>query len=88
MAIKVYTIKNCPYCERAKILLTSKNVHYAVIDVTNNEAERRLLIEKSNGMKTVPQIFINAHHIGGFDVLNQLNKDGKLDLLIQQNDGR
>ena len=84
MSIIVYTSKRCPYCERAQQLLNKKNAHYKVIDVTNNAAERTRLIEKSNGLRTVPQIFIDDQHIGGFDALNQMNKDGKLDLLIQQ----
>lgn len=84
MSIIVYTSKRCPYREHGKRLLTEKNPDYKVIDVANSDEERNALVEKSNGLRTVPQIFIDGKHIGGFDSLSKLNKDGKLDLMISK----
>ena len=53
------------------------------MDVTNDHEQRQELIEKSNGLRTVPQIFIDDQHIGGFDALRKLDMQGKLDALIQ-----
>ena len=83
MAIVMYTIQTCPYCDQAKALLDRKKAQYEVIDVTNNPEKRQDLIEKSNGLKTVPQIFIDDQYIGGFDALQKFDMQGKLDALIQ-----
>ena len=84
MAIVIYTSEHCPYCIRAKQLFEAKKARYQLIDVTNDQAQRQLLVEKSNGLRTVPQIFIDDQHIGGYDALSQLNMQGKLDDLIQK----
>lgn len=81
--VLIYTTKVCPYCIKAKHLLQSKGVEYEEIDVTNDDATRQLMVEKSGGMRTVPQIFINDKAIGGCDDLYQLDKDGALDPLLQ-----
>lgn len=83
MAIVIYTSQHCPYCDRAKALLDRKKAQYQVIDVTNNQTEREKLIKKSNGMRTVPQIFIDDQHIGGFDDINKLDVQGKLNDMIR-----
>jgi glutaredoxin 3 len=84
MAIVIYTSDHCPYCIRAKQLLDAKKAKYQLINVTNDQAQRELLAEKSNGLRTVPQIFIDDKHIGGYDALSQLNMQGKLDNLIRK----
>ena len=84
MAIVIYTSEHCPYCIRAKQLLEAKKTRYQLIDVTNDQAQRQLLVEKSNGLRTVPQIFIDDKHIGGYDDLSRLSMQGKLDDLIQK----
>lgn len=84
MAIIIYTTSFCPYCDRAKLLLSSKKVSYQTIDITDDPKERQLLLEKSNGLRTVPQIFISDKHIGGFDDLRKLELQGRLDHLIEQ----
>ena len=57
--IIVYTGPACPYCVRAKRLLTQKGVAFEEIDVSRNPEERRRMIERSGGRMTVPQIFVN-----------------------------
>jgi len=78
MSIVIYSSKNCPFCELAKKILDSKNLSYKVIDVGSDIQKRKELILKSNGRRTVPQIFINDKHIGGYDELSLLNSKGKL----------
>ena len=78
--IKVYSTRNCPFCVRAKALLTSKDLEYTEIRVDTNEVRLHEMIERS-GNRTVPQIFINDVSIGGYDELSQLNSDGKLHTL-------
>lgn len=78
----VYSASYCPYCTRAKELLTRKGVAFTEIDVTSDDAQREALIAKSGGRRTIPQIFINGQHIGGFDDMNALDKAGKLDALL------
>lgn len=83
--VQVYTTNYCPYCKRAKQLLASKGVEYSEIDVTSDKDERKRLIERTGGMKTVPQIFIGDEHIGGFDDLYALDKAGELDAKLGLN---
>lgn len=79
----IYTANYCPYCVKAKNLLQRKGVVFEEIDVTHPD-DRATMIEKSNGRRTVPQIFIHDQHIGGCDDLYALEKEGKLDGLLQQ----
>ena len=79
--IVVYSTSYCPYCVRAKDLLTRKGQKYTEINV-EDDAAREAMIAKAGGRRTVPQIFINDQHIGGFDDLNALDKAGKLDPLL------
>lgn len=81
--VQIYTTTYCPYCVRAKDLLKKKNVSFHEIDLTNNEEGRVSLVQKSGGRKTVPQIFIGEHHVGGCDDLYALDASGKLDILLQ-----
>jgi glutaredoxin 3 len=81
--ILIYTKSYCPYCDYAKDLLTNKNLSYTEVDVEHDEKELQTMLSKSNGLRTVPQIFINDKHIGGFDNLSALNKSGELDQLIK-----
>ena len=72
----------CPYCQRAKQLLTGKNVAFKEIDVDDDARLREEMTERS-GRRTVPQIFIGDRHVGGFDDLYALDGTGELDRLIQ-----
>lgn len=80
--IEIYTKFLCPYCTRAKALLESKGVGFREIDVTMDAGLRRTMMERSNGRSTVPQIFINGHHVGGSDELAALDARGGLDPLL------
>ena len=75
--ITVYSTSNCPYCVAAKKLLSREGYAYSEIDVSTPEL-RTMLVKKSQGRKTVPQIFIGALHVGGFDDLQTLYKKGDL----------
>lgn len=80
--VEIYTTDYCPYCSHAKDLFKSKNVAYTEIDVSGDDEARIALVKKSGGLRTVPQIFINDQHIGGFDALSALDRDGKLAPLL------
>lgn len=80
--IEVYTKFLCPYCSRAKALLSSKNVQFEEYDITVDRDLRAAMIARANGRTTVPQIFINDQHIGGSDDLAALNQKGELDPLL------
>ncbi len=80
--VEIYTTKVCPYCVRAKNLLNAKDVDFVEHDLTGDDAGREALLKKSNGMRTVPQIFINGQHIGGCDNLYELEEKGELDKLL------
>lgn len=80
--VEIYTTKVCPYCVRAKNLLNAKDVDFVEHDLTGKDEEREALLKRSNGMRTVPQIFINGQHIGGYDNLAELEEKGELDKLL------
>lgn len=81
--IIIYTTKTCPYCVQAKNLLKQKGVeHIQEIDVSTDIEKRQEMMEKAHGRRTVPQIFINGEHIGGFDDLAATDREGKLDGLL------
>ena len=80
--VVVYSLKVCPYCVRAKQLLNSKDVKYQEILVDGRQDLLEEVMQKSGGRKTLPQIFIDDYHIGGFDDLYALEKEGKLDPLL------
>ncbi|MEL6215924.1 MAG: glutaredoxin 3 [Pseudomonadota bacterium] len=80
--ITVYSKDYCPYCAAAKALLERKGVEFEVIDVSADQAQLSRMLERSNGRRTVPQIFIDELHVGGFDDLSAMDRDGKLDPLL------
>ena len=80
--ILVYSTPFCGYCAAAKRLLTAKGAEYTEIDVMMDPERRQEMLAKSGGLRTVPQIFIDGRHIGGFDELNALDKAGGLDPLL------
>lgn len=81
-AITVYSKFTCPYCARAKALLSSKGVAFDDIDITMDKAKREEMLARANGGTTVPQIFIGETHVGGSDDLAALERAGKLDALL------
>jgi glutaredoxin 3 len=80
--ITIYLAGWCPYCQRAKQLLTSKNLAFTEIDVESGPGLREDMVRKS-GRRTVPQIFIGEQHVGGCDDLFALDASGELDRLTQ-----
>jgi glutaredoxin 3 len=78
----IYTTPYCPYCVRAKRLLERKGIAYREIDVAGNDEARCRLAEQT-GKRTVPQIYIGDHHVGGSDDLYDLESRGELDKLLQ-----
>ncbi len=80
--VEIYTTPFCPYCDRARALLTRKGVSFEEVDAPHGSAERRSAIERSGGRTTVPQIFIGGRAIGGSDELAALDRAGKLDALL------
>ena len=78
----VYSQPFCGYCSAAKRLLTAKGAPFTEIDVMMEAGKRDEMIERSGGRRTVPQIFIDGRHIGGFDDLSALDKAGELDPLL------
>ena len=80
--IEIYTTSICPFCHAAKKLLTDKGADFSEISLTQEPHLRDRMIERANGGRTVPQIFINNAHIGGCDDLYALDSKGELDPLL------
>jgi glutaredoxin 3 len=80
-AVVMYTTNWCPYCDRARRLLSAKNVAIEEIDV-ESAPEKRAEMQQRSGRRTVPQIFIGETHVGGSDDLHALEDAGKLDALL------
>ena len=80
-AVVMYTTNWCPYCDRARRLLSAKNVTIEEVDV-ESAPEKRAEMQQRSGRRTVPQIFIGETHVGGSDDLLALEDAGKLDALL------
>jgi len=80
--VKIYTTPICPYCVRAKALLKRKGASFDEVDVFMDADARQEMEDKSNGARTVPQIFIGEKYVGGCDDLYALESDGELDQLL------
>jgi glutaredoxin 3 len=80
--VKIYTTNYCAYCARAKQLLRDRGILFQEIDVTEDAAARRWLIEVTGGRRTVPQIFIGDRPIGGYTELAALDRAGELSGLV------
>ncbi len=78
----IYTTGICPYCDRAKQLLKRKGADYQEIRVDQDTEQLAVMVERAQGRRSVPQIFIGDYHVGGFDDLAELSMDGKLDDLL------
>lgn len=79
--IEIYTTEWCPYCHAAKALLEEKGASYAEVDASDPEI-RAAMIQRARGRRTVPQIFIGETHVGGYDDMAALDRQGKLDPLL------
>jgi glutaredoxin 3 len=81
--IDMYTKFACPFCVRAKHLLTSKGVEFNEYDITMGGEKREEMLARAPDAMTVPQIFIGDIHVGGSDELAALESAGKLDALLE-----
>lgn len=79
--VEIYTTMMCPYCHAAKALLGKKGVEYDEINVSDPNL-RAAMTQRAQGRRTVPQIFIGETHVGGFDEMAALERDGRLDPLL------
>ena len=80
--ILMYSGPMCNFCEAAKRLLDRNNLKYEVIDISSGDGIRDEMIKKSNGKRTIPQIFFNDYHVGGYQELRELEKENKLQELL------
>ncbi len=85
--VEIYTWRSCPYCIRAKELLRSKGVDFIEYSIDGDEAARVQMARRANGGRSVPQIFINEHHVGGCDDIYELDWQGKLDQMLAATKG-
>ena len=81
--IIVYSGPMCGFCDAAKRLLIRNNLSYTEIDVSLKEGLREEMIKKANGKRTIPQIFFDDQHIGGYDEVRALEKENKLQELLK-----
>ena len=81
--ITVYSGPFCNFCEAAKRLLARNNLTYTEIDISTKDGLRDEMIKKANGKRTIPQIFFDDHHVGGYVELRELEKNGKLSNLLK-----
>ncbi|HET6586689.1 MAG TPA: glutaredoxin 3 [Oleiagrimonas sp.] len=84
--IEMYTTHVCPYCVAAKNLLKSKGLEWNEVFVDTDPAQRELMLERSQGRRSVPQIFVNGHHVGGYDDLVAADRNGQLARLLDMNE--
>ena len=80
--ITLYSTRTCGFCRAAKSLLDNKGISYKEIDISSDPELRGQMMTKANGSRTVPQIFINDAHFGGFSDLYSLQQSGTLDKLL------
>ncbi len=81
--IEVYSTAVCPYCVSAKNLLKAKGLEWTEVRIDTDPAQRDAMLTRSGGRRTVPQIFINDQHVGGFDDLVAADRSGKLAQLLE-----
>ncbi|MDC3043959.1 glutaredoxin 3 [Candidatus Pelagibacter sp.] len=76
--ITVYSGPMCNFCDAAKRLLLRNNLNYNEIDISTKEGLRDEMTKRANGRRTIPQIFFDDYHVGGYQELRELEKTGKL----------
>ena len=79
----MYSGPLCAFCDAAKRLLMRNNLKFSEIDVSTKDGLRDEMIKKSNGKRTIPQIFFDDKHIGGYQELRALEKSGELNNLVK-----
>ena len=81
--ITIYTGPVCNYCDAAKRLLKRNNVSYSEINIAEVDGALDEMLKKANGKRTIPQIFFDDQHIGGYDEVRALEKENKLQELLK-----
>ena len=81
--ITMYTGPLCNFCDAAKRLFARNNLSYKEIDISTKDGLRDEMIKKANGKRTIPQIFFDNHHVGGYMELRELEKTGKLNNILK-----
>ena len=81
--ITMYTGPMCNFCDAAKRLFARNNLSYKEIDISTKDGLRDEMIKKANGKRTIPQIFFDDHHVGGYVELRELEKTGKLNNILK-----
>ena len=81
--ITVYSGPLCNFCDAAKRLLARNNLNFTEIDISRKDGLRDEMIKKANGKRTIPQIFFDDHHVGGYVELRELEKNGELSNLLK-----
>jgi len=81
--VELYTTPICPFCHATKRLLDAKGVSYSDVDVMADPSRRAEMMQRANGGRTVPQIFIGDTHVGGNAELQELERAGKLDAMLK-----
>jgi len=82
--VEIYTWATCPFCIRAKLLLWWKGVNFTEHKIDGNNEAREMMAQRSNGKRSVPQIFVNGLHLGGCDDIYALDSREQLDSLLQE----
>ncbi|MGD9293857.1 MAG: glutaredoxin 3 [Roseobacter sp.] len=80
--VEIYTSPLCGFCHAAKRLLSQKGIEFSEVDVWANPDRKPEMIQRANGGRTVPQIFVGGVHVGGCDDLYELERSGGLDKLL------
>jgi len=80
--VEIYTSPFCGFCHAAKRLLSRKGVSFTEIDLARAPERRAEMIQRAGGSRTVPQIFVRDHHVGGCDELHALERSSRLDRLL------
>lgn len=81
-AVTIYSTTYCVFCDRAKELLRNMGVLFDEVDVTGDDAARERLVQMTGGKRTVPQIWIGEHYVGGYQDLLKLQNSGALQTLL------
>tara|TARA_A100001011_G_C14242191_1_gene813745 strand:+ start:37 stop:294 length:258 start_codon:yes stop_codon:yes gene_type:complete len=81
--VTMYTGDPCSFCDAAKALLKTKNVEIEEFDIWKDSAKAKEMLQRTNGARTIPQIFIGDKYIGGNDQLQEANRSGKLDQFLK-----
>tara|TARA_Y100000741_G_scaffold71538_1_gene52115 strand:+ start:184 stop:441 length:258 start_codon:yes stop_codon:yes gene_type:complete len=81
-SVTVYTGPRCNFCDAAKRLLNRNNIPFKEINIALEDNKRDEMLKKSNGKRTIPQIFFNEYHVGGYEELRALEKKGELNKLL------